>query len=93
MDVTDLPDGIDGMLFLYQASTTAAFHMSNTPIPLDIWWFDDQGDLIGNTEMEPCFVEPCVTYGSPGQIVSVLETQLGVFDFELGADLSTIDNG
>ena len=93
MDVTDLPDSIDGMLFLYQVPTTAAFHMLNTPMPLDIWWFDAQGALIGNTEMEPCLVEPCVKYGSPGQIVSVLETQLNVFDFELGADLSTIDNG
>ena len=92
-DVTDLPDDIDGMLFLYQTPTTAAFHMLNTPMPLDIWWFDDQGALIGNIEMEPCLVEPCVTYGSPGQIVSVLETQVGVFDFELGADLSTIDSG
>lgn len=92
MEIDHLPDEIDGMLFLYEAPVSVRFHMSNTPMPLDIWWFDDQGELIGSAEMEPCLVEVCVRYGSPGRITSVLETPLNVFDFELGADLSTIDN-
>jgi uncharacterized membrane protein (UPF0127 family) len=93
MDIENLPDDIDGMLFLYEAPASVAFHMLNTPMPLDIWWFDVQAELIGYTEMEPCLIEPCVTYGSPGQVVSVLETPLDVFDFKLSADLSTIDSG
>jgi len=88
-DVEDLPDLLDGMLFAYDSPTSASFHMLNTPMPLDIWWFDSVNKLVGTTEMEPCFVKPCVSYGSPGPVMWVLETPIDVYQFGIGEVLST----
>jgi len=84
MGVESLPRGIDGMLFSYSSARPAAYHMLETTIPLDIWWFDDQGRLVGSAEMTPCPAEPCAVYGSPGPVSWVLETPLGGFDLEVG---------
>lgn len=88
-DVEDLPDLLDGMIFVYDSPTSASFHMLNTPMPLDIWWFDSDDILVGTTEMEPCFIEPCVSYASPGRVLWVLETPLGEYKFGLGEMIST----
>lgn len=77
------------MLFVYESTQSATFGMLNTPMPLDIWWFDGDGRLVGTTEMEPCFEKPCVDYRSPGPVRWVLETPLGEQDFRMGAMLST----
>ena len=89
MDVEQLPSDLDGMLFVYPIPVSVSFHMLNTPMDLDIWWFDGDGVLIGTTQMEPCPGENCVNYRSPGQIRWALETPLGEFDFPSGAVLST----
>ena len=88
-DVEELPDLLDGMLFVYDSPTSASFHMLNTPMPLDIWWFDSDDILVGTTEMEPCFIEPCVSYASPGRVLWVLETPLGDYELSLGEMIST----
>lgn len=93
MDLESLPGGIDGMLFAYPTPRTAGFHMRNTLIDLDIWWFDPDMRLVGSAEMEPCAAEPCTTYASPGEVRWVLETPLDEYEFEPGERLSIVETG
>lgn len=83
-DVEELPDGIDGMLFVFEQTRPASFGMRDTLIPLDIWWFDAEGRLVGTTEMEPCPSSPCPTYESPGEVAWALETPMGEWEFASG---------
>lgn len=87
-----LPEGIGGMLFEFEGGQTATFHMENTLIPLDLWWFNSEGLVIGFTEMDPCLVDPCVQYRSPGIVTWALETPQGVFDFRPGDRLTNVEN-
>ena len=89
MEVEELPESLDGMLFVFEEPRPGAFHMLNTPMPLDIWWFDAEGLLIGSAAMEPCPLEPCVSYGSPAPVKWVLETPSGAHEFDPGEVLST----
>ncbi|MCH7582761.1 MAG: DUF192 domain-containing protein [Acidobacteria bacterium] len=90
MEVDQLPRDIDGMLFVFEAETSVTFAMFNTPMPLDIWWFDPAGVLVGWAEMEPCQSRPCTSYRSPGPIRWVLETPRDKYDFALGAVISGV---
>lgn len=93
MGVEELPTGIDGMLFAWDAPLSATFTMKDTPMPLDIWWFDADGALTGSYEMQPCLSGDCVAYRSPGPVRWALETPVGAFDFAPGSLLSTVDSG
>jgi uncharacterized membrane protein (UPF0127 family) len=44
----------DGMLFAFPSDTDAGFTMAQTPLPLDIAWFDGQGRPLDRTTMTPC---------------------------------------
>ena len=88
---TDDLGRLDGMLFVYERPTSARFYMLDTLIPLDIWWFDGEGLLVGTTEMEPCPSEPCTRYASPGPVSWALETEMGVHEFAMGSQLSTVE--
>lgn len=87
-----LPDGMDGMLFVFEEPRTARFLMNDTLIPLDIWWFDGDGVLLETAEMEPCAADPCERYPSPGEVVWVLETPLGATELETGASLTVLES-
>jgi uncharacterized membrane protein (UPF0127 family) len=87
--LTELPRGIDGMLFEWESGARRFFNMADTLIPLDIWWFDLDGVLIGSTKMEPCLAPACPSYPSPGDVSRALETPAGEYDFPVGAVLST----
>ena len=89
MEVEELPEGLDGMLFVYDSPRSTTFTMLNTPMPLDIWWFDSSGVLVGSTVMEPCSAAPCTGYRSPGEIMWALETPQGRYEFGVGQTLST----
>lgn len=91
MDIEALPLEIDGMLFVFPEPRHVGFHMRNTLIPLDIWWFDQEMELVGTAEMEPCTGEPCVSYPSPVEVQWVLETPLGDHDFETGSRISIVE--
>jgi uncharacterized membrane protein (UPF0127 family) len=93
MNVEQLPEGIDGMLFTWSLPTSVVFHMKDTPMPLDLWWFDVDGVLTGSARMEPCPDDACPNYGSPGPVQWVLETPAGVFDLKVGDQLSTVETG
>lgn len=90
--VEELPEGLDGMLFVFEEARPATFGMRDTLVPLDIWWFDANGRLVGSTEMEPCPSEPCPNYGSPGEVAWVLETPAGVVELAPG-DTLTVGTG
>jgi uncharacterized membrane protein (UPF0127 family) len=90
MEVDQLPRGIDGMLFVFETERSVRFTMLNTPMPLDIWWFDATGVLVGSLEMEPCPSKPCPSYRSPGPIRWVLETPQDKFDFAPGVMISGV---
>ena len=85
MEVDTLPDGIDGMLFVFEDPGSRSFWMLNTLMPLDIWWFSPEATLLGSTFMEPCESQPCPDYPSPGRVLWALETPAGLFDFEIGS--------
>jgi uncharacterized membrane protein (UPF0127 family) len=92
MGVERLPSGIDGMLFVFEEPSARSFHMLQTPMPLDIWWFGPDGALLGSTEMEPCPETPCPSYGSPGAVSWALETPVGSVDLTAGARLTTVES-
>lgn len=89
----EIPGGGDGMLFVHETPSYVRYVMLDVPIPLDIWFFDPEGALIGTTEMVPCAAEPCPLYASPGEVSWVLETIANAYEFELGARLSGAPNG
>ncbi len=89
MGVEQLPEGMDGMLFTFEEAQPVSFTMRNTLLPLDIWWFDGDGVLLGSTEMEPCPETPCPTYPSLGPVRWALETVQGEHEFAAGDRLST----
>lgn len=91
MEVEELPRGIEGMLFVFDPADSVFFHMLRTPMPLDIWWFDRDGVLLGWDRMQPCPEDPCVSYPSPGPIRWALETPAGRFDFQPGDVLSGVE--
>lgn len=80
------------MLFVYSSPSSTAYGMRDTLMPLDIWWFDSGGYLLGSAEMEPCDTMECTSYGSPGMIMWVLETPMGEYEFAVGSRLSGIES-
>lgn len=86
--VDALPTGIDGMLFVFDEPTSTSFHMRTVGLPLDVWWFDAEGRLIGSAQMETCPVEECVSYPTPGPISWALETPADEMDLLPGAVLT-----
>lgn len=90
--VERLPEGIEGMLFVFEEPTEVTFGMRGTSIPLDIWWFDAGGVLVGVTAMTPCPGEPCPVYASPGPVRWALETPQGEWDLSPAAVLSISDS-
>lgn len=87
--IESLPDRVDGMLFVWDEPASVTFSMRDTAFPLDIWWFDDEGVLLGTNEMTTCLDGACVGYRSPGPVLWALETPQGDYGFEPGALLST----
>jgi uncharacterized membrane protein (UPF0127 family) len=61
MHVTDL-GSLDGMLFYWRHEALGGFWMKDTVIPLDIVWFDVEGQFVGRASMEPCDTDDCPTY-------------------------------
>jgi uncharacterized membrane protein (UPF0127 family) len=82
-----LPSGIDGMLFVYDEPRVATFHMRTVGFPLDIWWFDADGELLGSAQMETCPDGECTSYGSPGPIMWAGETPRGDLALSPGTKL------
>jgi uncharacterized membrane protein (UPF0127 family) len=76
MQVEDL-GALDGMLFVWPAEIQARFTMHNTLIPLDIAFFDANGDLLEVLQMVPCDESPCPGYGIDSPFRWALEAPSG----------------
>lgn len=87
-DLEALPEGLDGMIFVFGDERSATFGMMDTPIALDIWWFDGDGRLLGSATMEPCPDTPCPSFPSPGEVSWALETPAGEWRFASDAVLA-----
>jgi hypothetical protein len=88
MGVSEL-DGLDGMLFVFEADTDTGFWMKNTLIALDIAFFDAAGRYVDRLTMEPCGADPCPVYRAAGMYRYALEAQEGDLSFvEVGSILT-----
>ncbi|NJN46478.1 MAG: DUF192 domain-containing protein [Candidatus Competibacteraceae bacterium] len=76
---TQLPAD-QGMLFVQPTPGQASFWMKNTYIPLDMLYFDDQGQLLEmHTDVPPCKAKPCPVYKSQATRVKyILEINGGL---------------
>jgi uncharacterized membrane protein (UPF0127 family) len=66
----------DGMIFVYARDTNVRFTMANTPLPLDITFFDADGKPVDHTQMTPCPTgddSTCPVYGSRPRFRYALE--------------------
>ncbi|MEK7251659.1 MAG: DUF192 domain-containing protein [Actinomycetota bacterium] len=79
MGVTDLGE-LDGMLFVFESNVSNGFWMKDTPIPLDIAFFDVDGVLVDLLTMTPCESDPCPTYSPAGEYRYAIETGVGRWD-------------
>ncbi|HZP91239.1 MAG TPA: DUF192 domain-containing protein [Actinomycetota bacterium] len=69
----------EGMAFLFDSPTTAAFWMKDTPIPLSIAFWDRDGRIVAILDMEPCRRDPCPTYAPGIPYVGAVEVNQGFF--------------
>jgi uncharacterized membrane protein (UPF0127 family) len=76
MNVADVGD-FTGMLFAWEQEISTGFHMKDTKMPLDLYFYDADGELVDQTSLVPCSEEPCPVYVSPFQFRWVLETPAG----------------
>lgn len=79
MGVTNL--GVaDGMAFVYDDPTNGQFWMRDTPLPLSIAFFADDGRFVSAADMEPCLTGPpgdCARYSATGPYVTAIEVLQG----------------
>ncbi len=76
MDRTDLAP-FDGMLFVFPEAQQLNFWMKNTLMPLEIMYFDANGDFVNALTMQPCTENPCRQYPSAALAAYALETLPG----------------
>jgi uncharacterized membrane protein (UPF0127 family) len=87
MGVEDLGE-LDGMLFAWPEAVQARFTMRNTLIPLDIGFFNPEGELIEVLQMVPCDDSECPGYGIDSPFRWALEAPAGaLLDLTPGARL------
>jgi len=66
-----------GMLFIFGETRRRSFWMKETLIPLDIIYFDENGEFVSYKEMRPCLEDPCKTYSSEYPAKYALEVNAG----------------
>lgn len=67
-----------GMLFIFPREGMRSFWMKNTRIPLDIFYFDEDLELVSVSEnARPCKTRNCPSYPSKGPARYVLELNAG----------------
>jgi uncharacterized membrane protein (UPF0127 family) len=92
MNVTDL-GALDGMLFVWEADTAAAFWMKNTLIPLDIAFFSVDGSFVDRLTMEPCTADSCPLHSASGLYRYALEAPAGDLEFTSPGSKLVIESG
>jgi uncharacterized membrane protein (UPF0127 family) len=77
-----------GMLFLFDVEGTPRFHMSQTPMPLDIAFFNANGDFVSGAAMDPCLDQAssrCERYSPDAPVQAAIELPRGSLNV-LGID-------
>ena len=87
MGIHQLGD-LDGMLFVFPREALSGFWMKDTPIPLDIAFFGEDGALVDVMNMVPCVTEPCPSYVPNAHFSWALETPAGLLDLTPGTTLA-----
>ena len=77
MGVTHL-GSTSGMVFAFPSTTTVAFWMKDTLIPLDIAFWDNRGTVITVQRMQPCRADPCPLYQASAPYAGAVEVAGGV---------------
>ena len=80
--VTQL-DGADGMVFAFDTPAEYRFYMWQTPLPLDIYFFAEDGHVVGSDSMEPCLrgsSARCARYSPGVPFLVALEVPSGSLD-------------
>lgn len=72
-----------GMLFVFEEEKPLTFWMKDTLIPLDVLYFDAEGNFVSMNTMEPCTEDPCDTYPSTRPAKYALELNAGFYDEKL----------
>jgi uncharacterized membrane protein (UPF0127 family) len=94
MDVDNL-GGYDGMIFRFDAPTTAQFYMFHTRLPLSVAFFAAGGSFVSATDMAPCTASrgsDCELYRAGAPYVDALEVPmggLGALGIAAGSTIST----
>lgn len=66
-----------GMLFVFMEPQMLSFWMKNTKVPLDIIFFDADGNFVNGLTMEPCTKDPCPSYKAAALSAYALEVPKG----------------
>lgn len=66
-----------GMLFVFDDVEVRNFWMKNTLLPLDVIFFDEEGDWVSTSTMSPCENMPCISYSSIFPAQYALEVNAG----------------
>lgn len=82
-----------GMLFEFPDDAPRAFWMKNTLVPLDISFFTSTGAWVSSSRMEPCTVDPCISYPSGGPAMYALELPAGGLGEHIGRGWTLRING
>jgi uncharacterized membrane protein (UPF0127 family) len=69
-----------GMAFLFSTPVRQSFHMFNTPIALDIAFWDEDNEIIDVMTMTPCTAQPCPSYLPASEFIGALEVNAGVLE-------------
>jgi len=70
-----------GMLFVFERESAAAFWMKNTLIPLDMLWLDRDRRVVHiERNVPPCKADPCPSYAPSRPGLYVLELPAGAAD-------------
>ena len=64
-----------GMLFIFDPPQPVAFWMKNTLIPLEIRFYNADGQPVARHLATPCTHDPCAHYPAHGKVAYVLETR------------------
>ena len=92
MGVTDFGalGGYAAMVFVFEADTSGAFWMRDTPLPLRITFVTAEGAVVSGADMTPCLAptpsQDCERYFPDGPYRIAIEHPLGPgFDIGLAA--------
>ncbi len=66
-----------GMFFAFKEPQMLIFWMKDTLIPLEVIFFDQNGEFVNSLEMMPCIADPCDLFKASALSQYALETNPG----------------